>query len=180
MKRLSKHLSGWHNLKNNRERQILNQLATGRIAVGGRPCPLPSCLPHVLWLEKHLRSHQDYSQARIEREIKALKRHTAISRLKALRSADPGPPMVSILDLSDEEPEEGPGSCTKSGCVNARKRVRELEREVKDLREANAALRQERGPAAPRGQLPPLGEGAAPSLWRFAYIRTCFVDMIFL
>lgn len=141
IKRLSKHLSGWHNLKNTRERQILNQLATGRITVGGGSCPLPNCQPYVIWLEKHLKGHKDHSQARVEREIKALKWRVAISRLKALRATQPDPTMVSILDLSDEEPEEVPGSCTNSACVNARKRVRELEREVKDLGEANAALR---------------------------------------
>ncbi len=54
---VSKHLRLSHNLKNAKERAILNNLATGRIPVGGGQCPVVLCNANVLHLEKHSHSH---------------------------------------------------------------------------------------------------------------------------
>jgi len=109
------------------------------------------CLPYVLWLEKHILGHKDQTPARITRELSAAKRRVAVERLKALRATNPQPPMVSTLDLSEEEEDDDDdeeeqqagraGSCQKSACVNAKKRVQELEKQVKDLKKDCATLR---------------------------------------
>ena len=89
---IAKHLREIHSLKNSQERAILNGLATGRTLVPAGPCPvpLPGCPPHSLHLEKHLQSmHVDLTKDRLDREILALKRATAISKLAALRPLSP-------------------------------------------------------------------------------------------
>ena len=63
----------------------------------------------------------------------------SLSKLAALRATSPDPPMVSVLDLEQHQaeqtdPEAGVIMCQKRTCVNARLRVRELEREVADVR----------------------------------------------
>ena len=139
---IAKHLREIHSLKNSQERAILNGLATGRTLVPPGPCPvpLPGCPVHTLNLEKHLHlMHSDLSKDRLDREILALKRATAIHKLAALRATETDPPMVSTLDLPDNQaqqndPEAGIILCQKPMCVNARLRVRELERELLEVR----------------------------------------------
>ncbi len=130
---VSKHLRLIHNLKNSKERAILNNLAPGRILVGGGQCPVVLCNANVLHLEKHLRAPKDITLQRIERELKSLKRTTAINQLAALRASNPDPPMVSQLDLDQEDAEEGSSGCQNPSCVNAQQRIRELEQEVQEL-----------------------------------------------
>ena len=127
---IAKHLREIHSLKNSQERAILNGLATGRTLVPPGPCPvpLPGCPVHTLNLEKHLHlMHSDLSK------------DTAIHKLAFLRATEPDPPMVSTLDLPDNQaqqndPEAGIILCQKPMCVNARLRVRELERELLEVR----------------------------------------------
>ena len=136
---VSKHLRVIHALKNVRERGILNRLATGRTVVPPGPRPFNGCSPYLLHVEKHLRAHSaSYTRARVDREIKALKRTAAFNRLAALRATAPDPPMVSVLDQQEDQaqqpdPEAGVSMCMKRTCVNARLRVRELERELLDV-----------------------------------------------
>ena len=134
-----RHLREVHLLKNTQERLILNHLATGRTLIPAGPCPLPGCSPHLLCVEKHLRTHTELPKVNVDREIKALKRAAALSKLAALRATSPDPPMVSVLDLEQHQaeqtdPEAGVIMCQKRTCVNARLRVRQLEREVADVR----------------------------------------------
>ncbi|XP_056466830.1 uncharacterized protein LOC130405684 [Gadus chalcogrammus] len=136
---VAKHLREIHSLQNIRERSILNYLATGKTLVPAGPCPLPGCSPYLLYVVKHLRTHTEVPKANVDRKIKALKRTTAINQLAALRATDPHPPMVSTLDQPEDQaqqsdPEAGVSMCTKRTCVNARLRVRQLERELADLR----------------------------------------------
>ena len=139
---VARHLREVHLLKNTQERLILNHLATGRTLIPAGPCPLPlpGCSSHLLNLEKHLQSqHSNLSGQSVDREIKALKRAAALSKLAALRATSPDPPMVSVLDLEQHQaeqtdPEAGVIMCQKRTCVNARLRVRQLEREVADVR----------------------------------------------
>ena len=136
---VSKHLREIHFLQNIRERGILNFLAIGRTLIPAGPCPLPGCSPHLLCVEKHLRTHTELPKVNVDREIKALKRTAAINQLAALRATDPHPPMVSTLDQPEDQaqqsdPEAGVSMCKKRTCVNARLRVREQERELADLR----------------------------------------------
>ena len=136
---VARHLREVHLLKNTQERLILNHLAIGRTLIPAGPCPLPGCSPHLLCVEKHLRTHTELPKVNVDWEIKALKRTTAINQLAALRATDPHPPMVSTLDQPEDQaqqsdPEAGVSMCTKRTCVNARLRVRELERELADLR----------------------------------------------
>ena len=104
------------------------------------PVPLPGCPPHILNLVKHLHSkHVELKKDRMDREIQALKRAAAISKLAALWATEPDPPMVSVLDLPDNQaqqndPEAGIILCQKRTCVNARLRVRQLEQELADVR----------------------------------------------
>ena len=87
-----------------------------------------------------MRTHTaTYTRARVDREIKALKRAAAINQLAALRATAPDPPMVSVLDQQEDQaqqpdPEAGVSMCMNRTCVNARLRVRELERELLDVR----------------------------------------------
>ena len=107
---IAKHLREIHSLKNSQERTILNNLATGRTLLPAGPCPLPlpGCSPHLLNVEKHLQSmHMNYPKERVDREIKALKRATALSKLAALRATAPDPPMVEMKKRRMEE-EEAP------------------------------------------------------------------------
>ena len=135
---IAKHLRLINGLKNKEERAILNNLATGRTLIPAGPCPvpLPGCDPHLLNVEKHL---QLMHRERVDRELKALKRATAVRKLAALRATAPHPPMVSVIDLPDNQaqqtdPEAGIIMCKKRSCINARLRVRELERELADVR----------------------------------------------
>ena len=94
---VSKHLRVIHALKNVRERGILNGLATGRTAVPPGPCPFTGCSPYLLHVEKHLRAHSaSYTRARVDREIKALKRTAATvpAGNRGVRGP-PGPPRGS-------------------------------------------------------------------------------------
>ena len=119
---IAKHLREIHSLKNSQERTILNNLATGRTLLPAGPCPLPlplpGCSPHPLNVEKHLQSmHSNHPKERVDREIKALKRATALSKLAALRATAPHPPMVSILDLPDDQAQQTDpeaGACARS------------------------------------------------------------------
>ncbi|CAL8370299.1 unnamed protein product [Boreogadus saida] len=134
-----------------RERSILNYLATGKTLVPAGPCSLPGCSPHLLYVEKHLRTHSELPKENVDREIKALKRTTAINQLVALRATDPHPPMVSTLDQTEDQaqqsdPEARVSMCTKRTCVNARLRVCELERELADLRTRLVQLQAKRQP----------------------------------
>ncbi|CAL8378194.1 unnamed protein product [Gadus morhua 'NCC'] len=146
---VAKHLREIHSLHNNRERGILNFLATGRTLIPARPCSLPGCSPHLLCVEKHLRTHNELRKGNVNREIKALKRATAIKQLAALRATDPHPPIVSTLDQTEDQqsdPEAGVSMCKKRTCVNARLRVREQERELADLRTRLVQLQAKRRP----------------------------------
>ena len=71
------------------------------------------CLPCVMWLEKHILGHKGYTAQRISREVRAQKRRVAIERLRA---TNPQYPMISTLDLSnEEEPQAGRAArCHKS------------------------------------------------------------------
>ena len=139
---IAKHMRELHSLKNQKQRAILNGLATCRTLVPAGPCPvpLPGCPPHILNLVKHLHSkHVELKKDRMDREIQALKRAAAISKLAALWATEPDPPMVSVLDLPDNQaqqndPEAGIILCQKRTCVNARLRVRQLEQELADVR----------------------------------------------
>ncbi|XP_059929866.1 uncharacterized protein LOC132473672 [Gadus macrocephalus] len=148
---VSKHLREIHSLKNIRERGILNFLATGRTLVPAGPCPLPFCSPHLLNVVKHLRTHLEIPKVYLDQKIKALKRATAINQLAALKATDPHPPMASTLDQPEDQaqqsdPEAGVSMCKKRTCVNARLRVRELERELADLRTRLVQLQAKRRP----------------------------------
>ncbi|XP_058473383.1 ABC transporter F family member 4-like [Solea solea] len=93
--------------------------------------------------EKHLRAHRDITAGRIQAELLSLKRMTALKLLAELRASNPTPPMVSLLDISDadEDPEEGvSGLCRNQTCMNARVRVRELERKLDAATRLNADL----------------------------------------
>ena len=103
---VAKHLREIHSLQNVRERSILNFLATGRTLIPGGPCPLPGCSPHLLCVEKHLRTHSELPKVNVDREIKALKRTAAINQLAALRATDPHPPMVSTLDQPEDQAQQ--------------------------------------------------------------------------
>ncbi|CAL8236117.1 unnamed protein product [Arctogadus glacialis] len=156
LKFVAKHLREIHSLKNIRERGILNVLATGRTIIPAGPCPLPGCSPHLLCVEKHIRTHTEVRKLTVDREIRALKRATAINQLAALRATDPHPPMISTLDQTEDQaqqsdPEAGVSMCKKRTCVNARLRVRELESELADLRTRLVQLQAKRRPrqAAP-------------------------------
>ncbi|CAL8236116.1 unnamed protein product [Arctogadus glacialis] len=160
LKFVAKHLREIHSLKNVQERGILNLLATGRTLVPAGPCPLPFCSPHVLNVVKHIRKHTEVRKRTVDREIRALKRATALNQLAALRATDPHPPMANTLDLPEDQaqqsdPEAGVSMCKKRTCVNARLttrlRVRDLESELADLRTRLVQLQAKRRPrqAAP-------------------------------
>lgn len=133
---VSKHLKQFHHVDNVKERGILNNMATGRVKLGGGVCPILQCNTYVLHLEKHIRAHSDVTQHRIKREVGRLKKETGLAQLAALRASDPAPPMVSRLDLQQEEeedPEEGPAGCP--GCAGLRRQVQDLEQTIRDLRQ---------------------------------------------
>ncbi|XP_029963475.1 zinc finger and SCAN domain-containing protein 26-like isoform X2 [Salarias fasciatus] len=139
LKAVAKHLRQIHRIPNPNERIILNNLATGRILLGGGRCSLPLCNSQVLHLEKHLRGHKDVTDRRVEREIKSLKKATAIRLLAELRASNPTPPLMSTLDVEQEEEEAGgsaagPGGCTNPSCIQAGQENRELQQEVTELR----------------------------------------------
>ena len=102
--------------------------------------PVAITIIALLIIEQYRQSqHSNLSGQSVDREIKALKRAAALSKLAALRATSPDPPMVSVLDLEQHQaeqtdPEAGVIMCQKRTCVNARLRVRELEREVADVR----------------------------------------------
>ncbi|XP_034538833.1 uncharacterized protein LOC117812245 [Notolabrus celidotus] len=148
---VSKHLREIHLLKNGKERAILNLLATGRIHLGGGTCPIQLCNATVLHLEKHICGHKDVTQRHIKSSLKALKRHTAIQQLAALRASCPNPPMLSRLDL-EEDPHEGEDGCQDPACVHVRQQLAELKREVLDLRTELKLLRHQAGEPGPAPQ----------------------------
>ena len=128
---IAKHLREIHCLQNAKERAILNALATGRTSVPAGPCPvpLPGCPLHAVNLPKHLHAmHVELGKDRVDREVRALKRAAARTKLAALRATQPDPPMVSVLDLPNDQaqqnhPEAGIILCRKRTCVNARSSI---------------------------------------------------------
>ena len=59
---VAKHLREFHRVHNPKEREILNNMASGRVRLGGGVCPLVPCNTFVLHLEKHLQAHDDATQ----------------------------------------------------------------------------------------------------------------------
>ncbi|XP_058474053.1 cyclin-dependent kinase 11A [Solea solea] len=154
---VSRHLRVTHKILNEKERAILNNMATGRTVVPPGPCPMLMCLPYILHIEKHIRTHLDMGVAWQDGAIRALKRSTALRLLADLRASNPSPPMVSRLDLDEAgNPEEGvSGLCQLPACIHARQRVRQLEGDLADLKQTNDELTRRLREDRPRRRQPP-------------------------
>ena len=138
---VAKHIRVIHGVKNTKERAILNKLSTGRILLGGGTCPLLVCGKSVLHIEKHLRAHTDVTQQLANKKINSLKRTLAVKQLADLRATNPRPPMVSQLDLGDQEdPQPGPAPCNNPACIAQAQLVNFQKQELQELRHDLALL----------------------------------------
>ncbi|XP_059207070.1 uncharacterized protein LOC131986234 [Centropristis striata] len=85
-----------------------------------------------------MRGHKELTAARLKRVVRTAKRRAALEWLRDLRASTPNPPMVSLLDVEQEERGEDDLVSQLAAC---RRRVQELEKENQELHASNAALR---------------------------------------
>lgn len=103
-KYLGKHLINMHHMKNQQERKIVLQHASGRINIRKLPCPVEGCEYRQSRLDKHLyQAHVEMPVEDIDQLVRCLKLQITIQKLRDLRATDPTPPMMSYLDLDEAE-----------------------------------------------------------------------------
>ncbi|KAA0702527.1 hypothetical protein E1301_Tti020932 [Triplophysa tibetana] len=144
---LSQHIRVSHGVKNMEERRLLLALQSGRVSVREERCPVQGCNKESARLDRHLKAHTELTVATRRRHVSEMKRLLCLKQLAALRASDLEVPMVSMLDLMEEEegevaldqaeeegaeePEES--GCPKRACVRARETVAQLNSQVDTL-----------------------------------------------
>ncbi|KAA0708119.1 hypothetical protein E1301_Tti022006 [Triplophysa tibetana] len=144
---LSQHLRVSHGVKNLDERRLLLALQSGRVSVREGRCPVLGCNKESPRLDRHLKAHSELTVATRRMHISEMKRLLCLQQLAALRASDPEVPMVSTLDLMEEEegvfalelseeegaeePEES--GCSRRACMVARETIAQLNSQVDTL-----------------------------------------------
>ncbi|KAM4557384.1 uncharacterized protein V3H82_017138 [Fundulus diaphanus] len=104
---LGKHLASQHSILNNQEKRILINYASGRVNVRHLPCPVQGCGYSSTRLDRHLETgHQELDEGEVKEIIKNIKKQVTMDSLRALRATHPSPPVISNLDLGQDEDEQ--------------------------------------------------------------------------
>ncbi|XP_035989414.1 golgin subfamily A member 6-like protein 22 [Fundulus heteroclitus] len=104
---LGKHLANQHSILNNQEKIILINYASGRVNVRHLPCPVQGCGYSSTRLDRHLETgHPELDEGELKEIIKNIKKQVSFDSLRALRATDPSPPVISNLDLGQDEDEQ--------------------------------------------------------------------------
>ncbi|XP_039550555.1 uncharacterized protein LOC120495189 [Pimephales promelas] len=165
--RLGQHLVVTHCVKNPEERKLLLAMESGRVNARAGLCPLPACGKFSNRLDRHIRTHSEVTAGMQDEALRYCKRRVCLEKLTALRASDPAPPMVSTLDLEQQQfIEEDPSNpqdpetleeeeCDKQGCKNVKELLRnqvvDLSKQVDTLSETlRTVTRRKR--KAPRGR----------------------------
>ncbi|XP_039525903.1 uncharacterized protein LOC120478182 [Pimephales promelas] len=149
--RLGQHLVVTHCVKNPEERKLLLAMESGRVNARAGLCPLPACGKFSNRLDRHIRTHSEVTAGMQDEALRYCKRRVCLEKLTALRASDPAPPMVSTLDLEQQQfIEEDPSNpqdpetleeeeCDKQGCKNVKELLRnqvvDLSKQVDTLSE---------------------------------------------
>ncbi|XP_032419383.1 uncharacterized protein LOC116720312 [Xiphophorus hellerii] len=104
---LGKHLASRHSVVNKAEKRLLLNHATGRVNYRHLPCPVPGCGFSKSRVDRHLKEqgHPELDKAQVQEFVKDIKRKVTMDGLRALRASNPTPPMMSSLDLDQDEDE---------------------------------------------------------------------------
>lgn len=136
---LGKHLSGRHSIINKVEKRLLINHATGRVNYRHLPCPVPDCGFNKTRVDRHLeQGHPELNTAEVQDFIKGIKNKVTIDGLRALRASNPSPPMISCLDIGEdqvlqqESVEDMPPSDTCASCTQLTAQVKELMRQLRN------------------------------------------------
>ncbi|CAM4574644.1 unnamed protein product [Leuciscus chuanchicus] len=148
--RLGQHLVVTHGVKNKEERKLLLAMESGRVNARAGLCPVPACNKFSNRLDRHIRTHSEVSVGVQDEALRFCKR-VCLSKLTALRASNPAVPMVSTLDLEEQQlMEEDPScpqdpedleeeECEKAGCKQVksllRTQVADLNKQVDPLSE---------------------------------------------
>ncbi|XP_054899205.1 uncharacterized protein LOC129368304 isoform X2 [Poeciliopsis prolifica] len=143
-KYMGKHLQSRHFVKNAKEKRLLTNFATGRVNFRHLSCPVPGCGFSKTRLDRHLeQGHPELDGEKLAELIKGIKRKVTIDSLRALRASDPSPPLVSNLDVGDDEEEmmvdnaeaisdDGVPSTSCSSCQKKSAEITELWRKLRN------------------------------------------------
>jgi len=105
---LNKHLKHKHAVRNLEERGILLKIASGRINVRTKPCPIAGCSYAGKRLDRHVKhDHPELSRHKAHQVMARLKHSVALQLLHDLRETNPIIGMATSLDIDNEE--EYPG-----------------------------------------------------------------------
>ena len=105
---LNKHLKHKHAVRNFEERGILLKIASGRINVRTKPCPIAGCSYAGKRLDRHVKhDHPELSRHEAQQVMARLKHTVALQLLHDLRQTNPIIGMATSLDIDNEE--EYPG-----------------------------------------------------------------------
>ena len=105
---LNKHLKHKHAVRNFEERGILLKIASGRINVRTKPCPIAGCSYAGKRLDRHVKhDHPELSRHEAQQVMARLKHTVALQLLHDLRETNPIIGMATSLDIDNEE--EYPG-----------------------------------------------------------------------
>ncbi|XP_049334377.1 uncharacterized protein LOC111191023 [Astyanax mexicanus] len=96
---LSQHITRFHGVGNEREKELLLQLASERVK-GTFKCQVPGCSKSVKRLDRHHSEvHFDIEPSVLSVYLSRAKRCFVIEKLAELRASKPNIPMVSYLDI---------------------------------------------------------------------------------
>ena len=101
---LNKHLKHKHAVRNLDERGIILKMASGRINVRTKPCPITGCSYAGKKLHRHVtRDHPEFSRDEAHQVMARLKHSVALQLLHDLRETNPIIGMATSLDIDNEE-----------------------------------------------------------------------------
>lgn len=139
---LSQHLRVSHMVKNVAERKLLLALQSGRVSVRVGCCPVPGCSKESARLDRHLKAHTELTVATRRAMVEKRKKEQILRELAALRASNPEVPLISTLDLQDEnedapehplQEEEEEEPCNRKACIQRREMVANLNSHVDTL-----------------------------------------------
>lgn len=104
---LPHHLKRSHLIKNLNERKALLGLATGRVNIRFEKCPVLGCQYSSSRLDKHIvQGYPELSPSQLIVEQDVVRKSATIKELAKLRASNPLIPMMTGLDLQEQEEED--------------------------------------------------------------------------